>query len=196
MGNVILEIQRQEQNPHHMALEICAAYELALSYQRQLYESDSVKLRNALREDSLQFEAPSKQFAGEVQLGMHYLALTMEQRTQDLGNELLGRINMATAVNAAQMQRFEKWMTSCENAHSALRLQMEADKKSVDALAKELETVKKDQARQRAESIPQHEKQQKAQQLAAEKHKKFLALTDTKMSRVPKTFKGMEKKLK
>ena len=74
----------------------------------------------------------------------------MEQCTQDVGNELLGRINMAAAVNAAQMQRIEKWTTSSENAHTTLRLQMEADKKSVDALAKELETVKKDQARQRA----------------------------------------------
>ena len=77
-----------------------------------------------------------------------------------------------------------------------MKLQMEADKKSVDALAKELETVKKDQARQRAESIAQHEKQQKAQQLAEEKHKKFLSLTDANMSRVSKTFKGMEKKQK
>ena len=56
------------------------------------------------------------------------------------------------------MQRIEKWTTSSENAHSARRLQMAADKKSVDALAKELETVKKDKARQRAESIAQHEK--------------------------------------
>ena len=73
---------------------------------------------------------------------------------------------------------------------------MEADKKSVDGLAKELEIVKKDQARQRAVSIAQHEKQQKAQQLAEEKHYIFLALTDANMSRVSKTFKGMEKKLK
>ena len=53
MGNVILEIQRQEQNPRHIAPDICAVYELALSYQRQLYKSDSVKLRNALCEDYL-----------------------------------------------------------------------------------------------------------------------------------------------
>ena len=53
---------------------------------------------------------------------------------------------MAATVNAAQMQKIEKWTTSSENAHSALRLQMEADKKTVDALAKKLETVKKDQA--------------------------------------------------
>ena len=196
LGNVILEIQRQEQNPRHLAPDICAAYELALHYQRQLYESDSVKLRNALREDYLRFEAASKQFAGEVQMGIQYLALSMEQRTQEVGNELLSRINMAAAINAAQMQRIDKWTTSSENAHSALKLQMEADKRSVDNLAKELETVKKDQARQRAESIAQHEKQQKAQQLAEEKHKKFLALTDANMSRVSKTFKGMEKKLK
>ena len=196
MGNVILEIQRQEHNPRHIAPDICTAYELALSYQQLLYESDSVKLRNAIREDYLRFEAASKQFAGEVQLGIQYLALTMEQRTQDVGNELHGRINMAAAVNAAQMQRIEKWTTSSENAHSALRLRMEADKKSVDALAKELETVKKDQARQCAESIAQHQKQQKAQRLTEEKYKKFLALTDANMSRVSKTFKGMEKKLK
>ena len=82
----------------------------------------------------------------------------MQQRTQDVGNELLGRINMAAAVKAAQMQRIEKWMTSSKNAHSALKLQMEADSKSVDALAKEFDRVKKDQARQRAELIAQHEK--------------------------------------
>ena len=43
---------------------------------------------------------------------------------------------MAAAVNAAQMQRIGKWSTSSENAHMALKLQMEADKKSVDSLAK------------------------------------------------------------
>ena len=51
---------------------------------------------------------------------------------------------------------------------------MEADKRSVDNLAKELETVKKDQARQRVELIAQHEKHQKAQQLAEAKHKNSL----------------------
>ena len=66
------------------------------------------------------------------------------------------------------MQRIEKWSTSSENAHMALKLQMEADKKSADSLAKELETVKKDQARQRSESPAQHEKQRKAQKLAEE----------------------------
>ena len=120
MGNIILEIKRQGQNPRHIAPDICAAYELALSYQRQLYESDSVKLRNALREHYLRFEAARKQYASEVQSGMQYLASTMEQRTQDVGNELLRRINMAAAVNAAQITRIEKWTTSSENAHSAL----------------------------------------------------------------------------
>ena len=83
----------------------------------------------------------------------------MEQRTKEVGNKLLNQINMAAAINTAQMQRIDEWTISSENAHSLLKLQMEADKKSVDALAKELETVKKDQARQRAESIAQHEKQ-------------------------------------
>ena len=68
----------------------------------------------------------------------------MEQRTQEVGNELLSQINMAAAINAAQMQRIDKWTTSSEHAHSALKLQMEADRRSVDNLAKELETVKKD----------------------------------------------------
>ena len=57
------------------------------------------------------------------------------------------RSTWQAAVNAAQMQRIDKWTTSRENAHSALRLQTEADKRSVHALANELETVKKDQAR-------------------------------------------------
>ena len=92
-------------------------------------------------------------------MAIQYLALSMEQRTQEVCNVLLGRINMAAAVNAAQMQRIEKWITSSENAHSALRLQMEADKRSVDSLAKVLDKVMKDQARQRAESMAQHEKQ-------------------------------------
>ena len=144
LGNVIIEIQRQEQNPRHLALDICAAYEFALHYQRKLYESNSAKLRDAHREDYLRFEVACKQFAGEVQMGMLYLALPMQQRTQEVGNELLKRIDMAAAVNAAQMQRIDKWTTSSENAHSVLRLQMEADKRSVDALAKELEIVKKD----------------------------------------------------
>ena len=196
MGNIIVEIQRQEENPRYLAPDICAVYEIALHYQRQLYESDSAKLQDGHCEDYLLFEAASKQFAGEVQLGMQYLALTMEQRTQEVGNELLNRINMAPAINAAQMQMINNWTTSSENADSVLQLQMEANKRSVDAFAKELETVKKDQARQRAESIAQHEKHQKAQHLSEEKYKKLLALTDANMSRVSKTFKGMEKKLK
>ena len=51
---------------------------------------------------------------------MQYLAWTMEERTQAVGNESLGRINMAAAFNAAQIQRIENWTTSSENAHSAL----------------------------------------------------------------------------
>ena len=66
LGNINLELQRQEQNPHHIAPNICDAYELALQYQRQLYECDSQKLCDAVREDYLRFEAASKQFAGEV----------------------------------------------------------------------------------------------------------------------------------
>ena len=66
LGNVIVEIQRQEQNLRHRAPNICADYEIALHYQRQLYESDSAKLRDAHREDYLQFEAASKQFADKV----------------------------------------------------------------------------------------------------------------------------------
>ena len=34
LGNIILELQREEQNPHHIAQNICDAYELALQYQR------------------------------------------------------------------------------------------------------------------------------------------------------------------
>ena len=112
---------------------------------------------------------------------MQYLAQSMEQRTQEVGNKLRNRINLAAAVNAAQMHMIDKWTTSSENSHSVLRLQIQVDKRSVDALAKELETVKKDQARQRAESIAQHEKQQQALQLAEEKHKKFLNLTNVNM---------------
>ena len=124
-------------------------------------------------------------------MGIQFLALSIEQRSQEVGNKLLSRINMAADINATQMYRIDKWMTSRDNSHSNLKLQMEADKRSVDNLAKELETVKKVKARQRAESFAQHEQQQKAQQLAEEKNKKFLALTDANMSRVSKTFKGM-----
>ena len=81
LRNVIVEIQRQEQNPRHLAPDICAAYELALHYQRQLYESHTAKLRDAHCEDYLRFEAASQQFAGDVQMWMQYLALTMEQWT-------------------------------------------------------------------------------------------------------------------
>ena len=138
LGSIILKLLKQEQNLCHIAPNICNAYELALLYQRQLYVCDAQKLHIAVRKDYLRFEAASKQFAGEVQKGMQYLALTMEQWTQDVGKELLSQINMAAAVNAAQMQRIEKWSesTSSENAHMALKLQMEADKKSMDSLVK------------------------------------------------------------
>ena len=86
-------------------------------------------------------------------MGIQYLAFSMEQRTQEVGNELLRQINMTAAVNAAQMQTIDKWITSSANAHSALRLEMDEDKRYVDAIAKELETVKNNQASQRAESI-------------------------------------------
>ena len=43
LGNVILELQRQEQNSWHIAPDICAPYELALQYQWQLDKSESAK---------------------------------------------------------------------------------------------------------------------------------------------------------
>ena len=119
LGNVIVEIQRQEPNTHHLTPDICAAYELALHYQGQLYESDSAKLRDTHREDYLQFVAASKQFAGKVQMGMQYLPLSMEKRTQEVGNQLLNGIKMAAAVYTAQMHMIDKWATSSENTHSA-----------------------------------------------------------------------------
>ena len=94
------------------------------------------------------------------------------------------------------MERIDQRTTSSENTHSAFKLQIEADKKSVEHLAMELETVEKWQACRRSEFIAHHEKQQKAQQLAKEKYKKYLALTNANMSRLSKTLKGMEKKLK
>ena len=109
---------------------------------------------------------------------------------------MLYRINIATAINVAQVQRINKLITSSKNTHFLLKLQIKANKRSVDSLAKELEKVKKDQARQRAESIVQYEKHYKAQLLAEEKHKKFHAFTNENISRLYKTFKGMEKKLK
>ena len=54
LGNIILELRRQEQNPRHIAPNICDANELALQYQPQLYGCDSQKLRDAVREDYLQ----------------------------------------------------------------------------------------------------------------------------------------------
>ena len=78
LGNDILEIQRQELHPRHLTPNICTAYELALHYQRQLCESDAARLQNALRKAYLRFEAASKQFAGEVQMGIHYLAFSIE----------------------------------------------------------------------------------------------------------------------
>ena len=78
---------------------------------------------------------------------------------------------MSAAINAAQMERIDRWTTLSENTHSVLKLQMEPDMRSLDNVAKELETVTKDEARQRAESIAQHEKHQKAQKLAEEKLK-------------------------
>ena len=57
-------------------------------------------------------------------MGIQYLALSIEQRTHEVGNELLSQINMAAAISSTQMQRIDKWMTSSENAHwhSALKL--------------------------------------------------------------------------
>ena len=68
VGNIILEPQRQEQNLRQIAPKISDAYELALEYQRQIYECDSQKLRDVVREDYLRFQLASKQFAGEVQI--------------------------------------------------------------------------------------------------------------------------------
>ena len=120
--NVILELLRQEQNPRHIASDIGTAYELALHCQYQLYKSDLANLQEVHLEAYLWFKAASKQFAGKVQIGMQYLVLSMEQRTQEVGNELHSRVNMGAAVNAEQMQRIEKCTTSSENNHSALRL--------------------------------------------------------------------------
>ena len=64
---------------------------------------------------------------------------------------------MSPAVKAAQIHRLNKRIISCENAHLALGLQIEADLRSVVSLAKLLDTVKRDQASQRAESMAQHE---------------------------------------
>ena len=111
LGNIILDIQRQDQNPHQLTSDISADFELALHYQWQIKKSDLAKLQDTHYKDYFQFNTASIYFPGEVQMRPQYPALYKELLAHEVRNKLLSQINMFTAVNAAQMQSIDRWIT-------------------------------------------------------------------------------------
>src|SRR5436853_5215874 len=139
LGNIIGELQRQGQDARAIAPSIAQAYDLAIHYQNELFQYDRKQLRDAQREDFLRFEAASKQFAAEVQMGIRFLDLSVDQRTQEVGTKLLAQIDRQAAINTAQMERFNMWSIDSDKKQALLKPQLEADKKSMDTLSTELE---------------------------------------------------------
>ena len=106
-------------------------------------------------------------------MGIRFLDLSVDQRTQEVGTKLLAQINMQAAINTAQMERVNVWSIASDKKQALLKQQLEADKKSVDTLATELEYVKQEQTRARSKSKMAHLEAKRLQELAQLKHKRF-----------------------
>ena len=123
MGEAITVMINEKKDPREMAIGLVRAYEIALSNQHALYALEAEALQRARREDYLRIEAASIQFVSEVKMSMEYTQLTTEQRTQEMGSQLLQTLNSHAHRNAAQMVRINNWAEEKKQTITALQKQ-------------------------------------------------------------------------
>ena len=124
LDGVITAMQDAREDPEHNAPGLCKAYNMLLRQQHLLFDQQAEVLSNAQRQDFMQFETASMQFAEEVRLAIKYSGMTAEARAQEAGKEMLKHVSILAQHNADQFSRVEAWAKEQELARKWLEDQM------------------------------------------------------------------------
>ena len=116
----IAEMQLNRENPVRNAPGLCKAYNMLVRQQHLIFYQQADALATAQRQDFVQFETVSTQFAEEVQLAIKYSKMSAEARTQDTGCEMLKHVSSLAQHNANQFSRVEAWAMELELARNRL----------------------------------------------------------------------------
>ena len=116
LDRVISEMQLNYEDPARNAPDLCKAYNMLLRQQHLLFDQQADALATAQRQDFMQFETASTQFAEEVQLAIKYSEMSAEARTQDAGLEMLKHVSSLAQHDADQFSRVEAWAKEQELA--------------------------------------------------------------------------------
>ena len=81
LNRVIAEMQLNREDPERNAPGLCKAYNMLLRQQNLIFDQQADALATAQRQDFMQFETPSTQFAEEVRLAIKYSEMSAEART-------------------------------------------------------------------------------------------------------------------
>ena len=117
--------------------------------QHLIFDQQADALATAQRQDFMQLETASTQFAEEVRLAIKYSEMSAEARTQDIGREMRKHVSSLAQHNADQFSRVKAWAKEQELARKRLEDQMAerkvSNQKMVDQFSRDME-VWKDQA--------------------------------------------------
>ena len=142
-------MQDAREHPEHNAPGLCKAYNMLLRQQHLLFNQQAEALSTAQRQDFVQFETASTQFAKEVRLSIKYPQMTAEATVQDAGKEMLEHVSTLAQQNADKFSLVEAWAKEQELARKRLEDQMAereaSNQKMVDQFRRDME-VWKDQA--------------------------------------------------
>ena len=149
LDRVIAEMQLNREDPERNAPRLCKAYNMLLWQHHLIFNQYADALATAQRQDFMQLEIASTQFAEEVRLAIKYSEMSAKARTQDAGREMLKHVSSLAQYNAGQFSRVEAWAKEQELARKRLEDQMAereaSNQKMVDQFRRDVE-VWKDQA--------------------------------------------------
>ena len=86
-------MQLNRKDPERNTPGLCKAYNILLRQQHLIFDQQADTLVTAQRQDFMQFETASTQFAEEVPLAIKYSEMSAEAKTQDAGREMLKHVS-------------------------------------------------------------------------------------------------------
>ena len=150
LDGVITTMQDAREDPVRNAPGLCKAYNMLLRQQHLLFDQQAETLSTAQRQNFLQFETASTQFAEEVRLAIKYSEMTAEAIAQDAGKEMLKHVSTLALHDADQFSQVEVWAKEQELARKRLEDQMAereaSNGKMVDQFRSEMEVWKEQAA--------------------------------------------------
>ena len=113
-------MQLNREDSERNAPGLFKAYNMLLRQQHLIFDQQADARATAQRQDFMQFETASTQFAEEVRLAIKYSEMTAEARIQNAGREMLKHVSSLAQHNADQFSQVEAWAKEQELARKRL----------------------------------------------------------------------------